>query len=316
MPHIVVKTGCSIQTAVNSANADTIIFIQPGTYNEAIYVDKAGIQLIGINEKDKEIIIQNPGTNENGVEVTSNGNGFVLKNVTVQNFKENGVLLTGVDNFNLDHVKAINNKEYGLFPVFCQRGVITLCSATGSSDTGIYVGQSTDMDVQYNIAFVNVSGFEIENCKNIRASFNESYDNAGGLLIFLLPGLKVKSASNISVVKNYIHDNNRPNFSVPAGGFEFFVPTGSGILVVGAENTTLQKNIISHNNFVGIATVSTLIIGSLAGLPPEAFADIEPNPDGTKITENILTKNGSVAPLGLPLPAADLLWDGSGSNNC
>ncbi len=316
MPHIVVKTGCSIQAAVNAANAGTIIFIQPGTYNEAIYVDKAGIQLIGINEKGKEIIIQNPGTEENGIEVTSKGNGFVLKNVTVQNFKDNGVLLTGVDNFILDHVKAINNKEYGLFPVFCHHGVISHCSATGSSDTGIYVGQSTDVDVRYNIAFANVSGFEIENCTNVQASFNESYDNAGGLLVFLLPGLKVKSASNISVVKNYIHDNNRANFSVPAGGFEFFVPTGSGILVVGADNTTIQKNIISHNNFVGIATVSTLIIGSLAGLPPEAFADIEPNPDGAKITENILTKNGSAAPPGLPLPAADLLWDGSGSNNC
>ncbi len=316
MPHIVVKSGSSIQAAVDAANTGTIIFIQPGIYNEAIHVNKAGIQLVGMNEKSKEIIIQNPGDEENGIEVTSNGNGFVLKNVTVQNFKDNGVLLTGVDNFILDHVKAINNKEYGLFPVFCHHGVITYCSATGSSDTGIYVGQSTDIEVQYNTAFANVSGFEIENCTNVNASFNESYDNAGGLLVFLLPGLIVKSASNISVIKNYIHDNNRANFSTPQGGFEFFVPTGSGILVVGADNTTIQKNIISHNNFVGIATVSSLIIGSLAGLPPEAFADIEPNPDGAKIIENTLTQNGSAAPPGLPLPAADLLWDGSGTNNC
>ena len=316
MPHIVVKSGSSIQAAVDAANTGTIIFIQPCIYNEAIHVNKAGIQLVGMNEKSKEIIIQNPGDEENGIEVTSNGNGFVLKNVTVQNFKDNGVLLTGVDNFILDHVKAINNKEYGLFPVFCHHGVISHCSATGSSDTGIYVGQSTDINVQYNTAFANVSGFEIENCTNVNASFNESYDNAGGLLVFLLPGLKVKSASNISVMKNYIHDNNRANFSTPQGGFEFFVPTGSGILVVGADNTTIQKNIISHNNFVGVATVSTLIIGSLAGLPPEAFADIEPNPDGAKITENTLTQNGSAAPPGLPLPAADLLWDGSGTNNC
>jgi len=215
MPHIVVKSGSSIQAAVDAANTGTIIFIQPCIYNEAIHVNKAGIQLVGMNEKSKEIIIQNPGDEENGIEVTSNGNGFVLKNVTVQNFKDNGVLLTGVDNFILDHVKAINNKEYGLFPVFCHHGVISHCSATGSSDTGIYVGQSTDINVQYNTAFANVSGFEIENCTNVNASFNESYDNAGGLLVFLLPGLKVKSASNISVMKNYIHDNNRANFSTP-----------------------------------------------------------------------------------------------------
>ena len=315
-PHVVVKNGESIQSAIDAAAAGTIIFIKSGTYSEAVHVEKPGIQLIGMNEGGKAVIIQNPGTEENGIEVTSNGAGFVLKNVTVQNFKENGVLLTGVDNFILDHVTAINNKEYGLFPVFCHHGVIKYCSATGSSDTGIYVGQSTDISIQYNVAFANVSGFEIENCTNVEASFNESYDNTGGLLVFLLPGLTVKTASAISVIKNYIHDNNRPNFSTPAGGFEFFVPTGSGILVVGADNTTIQKNRISHNNFVGVATVSTLIIGSLAGLPPEAFADIEPNPDGARITENTLTQNGSAAPAGLPLPAADFLWDGSGINNC
>lgn len=315
-PHVVVKNGESIQSAIDAAAAGTIIFIKSGTYSEAVHVEKPGIQLIGMNEGGRAVIIQNPGTEENGIEVTSNGAGFVLKNVTVQNFKENGVLLTGVDNFILDHVTAINNKEYGLFPVFCHHGVIKYCSATGSSDTGIYVGQSTDISVQYNVAFANVSGFEIENCTNVEASFNESYDNTGGLLVFLLPGLTVKTASAISVIKNYIHDNNRPNFSTPAGGFEFFVPTGSGILVVGADNTTIQKNRISHNNFVGVATVSTLIIGSLAGLPAEAFADIEPNPDGTRITENTLTQNGSAAPAGLPLPAADFLWDGSGTNNC
>ena len=125
LPHVVVKSGASIQAAIDAAGAGTIIFIQPGTYSEAIHVAKAGIQLIGMDEKDKEIIIQNPGTEEDGIEVTAAGNGFVLKNVTVQNFEENGVLLTSVDNFVLDHVKAINNKEYGLFPVFCHHGVIT-----------------------------------------------------------------------------------------------------------------------------------------------------------------------------------------------
>ena len=316
MRHIVVQLGTSIQTAINAATAGTTIFIEPGTYKESISVNKPGIRLIGDNKHHQKIIILNPGTEEDGINVTPDGDGFELRNVTVEGFEDNGVLLTGVDNFVLDHVDAVNNAEYGLFPVHCNKGVIRFCTATGSSDTGIYVGQSSNINVQNNIAFGNVSGFEIENCTNVNASFNESYDNAGGLLVFLLPGLIVKSASNISVIKNYIHDNNRANFSTPQGGFEFFVPTGSGILVVGADNTTIQKNIISHNNFVGIATVSSLIIGSLAGLPPEAFADIEPNPDGAKIIENTLTQNGSAAPPGLPLPAADLLWDGSGTNNC
>src|SRR3712207_7463037 len=59
--------------------------------------------------------------------------------------------------------------------------------------------------------------------------------------------------------------------------------------------TTLFR---SGNNFVGIAVVSTVILGSLAGLPPAAFADIEPNPNGVKVISNVVKNNGSAPPPG------------------
>lgn len=95
------------------------------------------------------------------------GDGFVLKNITVQNFKENGVLLAHVDNFLLSHVATINVGAYGLFPVFCKNGVVEYCSATGHDDTGIYVGQSDSVAMQYNVVYGNVSGLEVENCRNV-----------------------------------------------------------------------------------------------------------------------------------------------------
>ena len=122
--------------------------------------------------------------------------------------------------------------------------------------------------------------------------------------------------SGVSIFNNYIHDNNHVNFARTGSGFETFIPQGAGMLLVGTDNTTIRNNIIRNNNFVGIATVSTLVLGSLAGLPPEAFAVIEPNPDGIKIIHNTITKNGAAPPYGLPLSGGDLLWDGSGTNNC
>lgn len=314
---ITVHHGQSIQAAIDAACNGTIIKIEPGIYKEALKINKPGITLTGLGgEKKGSVVIQNPGNEENGIEVTDNGDGFELSNLTVRGFKENGVLLTRVDDFVLDNVSAVNNAEYGLFPVLCNRGVIKNCSATGSSDTGIYVGQSANILVQNNIAFGNVSGFEIENCTNVKVTDNESYDNAAGLLVFLLPGLTVKTSSNVLVENNNIHNNNHVNFAPPGGGFETFIPRGSGLLLVGADNVTIKQNTIRNNNFVGIATVSTLVLGSLAGIPPAGFADIEPNPDGAKIIQNIVKQNGSAPPPGLPLPAADLLWDGSGTNNC
>lgn len=314
---VVVHRGGSIQAAVDAAQPGDIIHIEAGIYKEAILVDKPGIQLIGLacNPSEK-VIIQNPGDEENGITVRDNGDGFVLKNVTVEDFEENGVFLIRADHFLLSHVETINNGAYGLFPVFCNNGAIEYCSATGHNDTGIYVGQSSNIALQYNVAFGNVNGLEIENCSNVLAIKNHSYDNVSGILIVLLPGLTVKASSDILITENIIESNNHVNFADPDGGFEALVPSGSGILVVGVDRVEIKRNKISNNTFTGIATVSTVILGGLGGIPPEAFSDIEPNPDGTNISNNILAHNGSAPPKGLPLPGVDLLWDGSGVNNC
>lgn len=315
-PGIVVHRGGSIQAAIDVANPGDIIHIQAGTYNEAIVVNKAGIQLIGnACIPGEKVIIQNPGDEENGVTVNG-GDGFTLKNVTVQNFKENGVLLSHVNNFLLSNIIANNDGAYGLFPVLCKNGVIEYCTATGHDDTGIYVGQSDNVAMQYNVTYGNVNGLEVENCRNVVVFKNHSYNNVAGLLIILLSGLTIKTASGVLVTENNFENNNHVNFGNPAEGFEALVPTGTGILNVGTDNVTIKNNKITNNNFTGIATVSDLVLGALAGLPPGAFADIEPNPDGTKITDNLLVNNGIAPPLGLPLPGVDLLWDGSGVNNC
>jgi parallel beta-helix repeat protein len=310
-PLITVHSGGSIQAAVDAADEGTIIKIESGIYKEAILVNKPGIQIIGSGN----VIIDNPGEEENGITVRDDGDGFVLKNVTIQNFEENGVFMIRVDDFILSHVDTKNNGEYGLFPLFCNGGTIEHCSATGHTDTGIYVGQSENVVMEHNEAFANVNGLEIENCSNVTASKNKSYNNVCGILVVLLPGLTTKVSSDITLSDNHVYENNHINFADPEGGFEAFVPSGSGILIVGVDNTTATNNKVSNNNFLGIAVVSTLNLGALAGLPPEAFADIEPNADGAKIISNKLEGNGTVQPA-IPLPAVDLLWDGTGVNNC
>jgi parallel beta-helix repeat protein len=313
---IYVHEGESIQAAVNAARPGQTIYIKPGTYKESVVIKKKGIHIIGLNDAHGHgVIIDNPGTEANGITVQDNGNEFLLKNVTVRNFKKNGVYLTGIENFLLIEVITENNGEYGLFPVLCRNGVIKNCSATGHTDTGIYVGQSKDILVALSKAFGNVNGLEIENSTDVTVYKNESYNNTAGLLVILLPGLDVKTSSNILVNENDIHDNNLPNFAPPGGGFEIAVPKGSGVLIVGADNVSVKKNEISNNNFVGIAVVSTLVLGTVSGLPPEVFNDIEPNADGTRIKNNVLINNGTVPPA-LPFPAVDLLWDGTGVNNC
>ena len=312
-----VSPGQSIQAAVDAAPPNSVIRILPGTYLQTVVVDKPGIEIVG----DNGVIIQNPGTENNGFNVRSNGDGFILRNVTVKYFRRNGVFLIRADNFLLSHVTAIDNGavdaygEYGLYPIFSNNGKIEHCEASGFNDSGIYIGQSTDVELVDNVAHDNVTGIEIENCTRVTATKNYVYNNTAGFLVVLLPGLTTKTGNDILLSHNEINNNNHPNFAQP-GEFEQAVPPGTGILVVGSDGSVIEHNKISGNQFVGIAVVSTLILAQLLGLPPEALADIEPNPDGTVITKNHLNNNGTQAPAGVPLPAVDLLWDGSGTNNC
>jgi parallel beta-helix repeat protein len=310
---IIVHAGSSIQAAINTADAGSVIQVEPGIYKEAIVVDKPGIQIIGSRIG---VIIQNPGDEENGITVNDNGDGFVLKNVAIQDFEENGIILAGVDNFTISHVTAINNGEYGIFPVHCSHGTIEFCIVKGHSDTGLYVGQSSDVKMQFNTALENVNGLEVENSSNVSVIRNQSFNNVCGILIDLLPGKDVKTSANILLRNNNVFNNNHVNFGEP-GSLESVVPKGLGILVLGADNVSMENNIVTGNEFAGITIFSTLVLGSLAGIPPEAFADIDPNPNNARITRNLVKKNGSNPPtLPIPLPGVDFLWDGSGQNNC
>ncbi len=83
----------------------------------------------------------------------------------------------------------------------------------GSSDAGIYVGQSTNIIVRRNKVWENVAGIEIENSINADVYDNEATNNTGGILVFSLPDLPIKNGRDARVFRNKILDNNHPNFA-------------------------------------------------------------------------------------------------------
>ena len=308
----IVQNGGSIQAAVDAANPGDLILIKPGTYSEAVTIDKPNLKLIGLGL----VIIKNPGDEENGITVTDDGDGVDIENLTVRDFEENGVLLENVDGFRIFRIITIDDGEYGIFPVSSVNGEIIQSEASGHNDSGIYVGLSEHVTVSGCRAFANVSGFEIENSTHILLTDNEAYDNTAGILAFLLPFLPKKTASDIVISKNIVHDNNRPNFADP-DDLVSFVPDGLGILIIGTDDTIVTKNQATNNDFAGIGVGSTLLLGNLAGIDPGAIlADIEPFPDSVEVRKNRALGNGANPPSPFPFPGADLLWDGSGSENC
>lgn len=314
-PDIIVPAGGSIQAAVDAAGPDAVIHVSPGVYAQAVTITQPGITLVGLTDASGNgVVIENPGGVRNGITVRAGANGFTLANVTVRNFDANGVLLVRIDGFLLSRVTTRDNGAYGLFPVRSANGVIEHSIASGHADAGLYVGQSRGVTMRRNVVYGNVVGIEASNSSDIKLLANEAYDNTNGILVVLLPGRQVKTAADILVAGNIVYDNNRPNFADPED-LVAAVPPGTGILLVGVDRTKAEGNTVTGNSFIGLGVGSTLVLAALSGAPPEAFADIEPNPDGVRVRDNVVTGNGTFSPVPI-LPPADLLWDGSGTDNC
>jgi len=185
--------------------------------------------------------------------------------------------------------------------------------ASGHKDTGIYVGESSQIEIEDCTASANVIGIEIENSHKVRAVDNASYGNTTGMLVDLLPGLQINTCADNLLEENKVHDNNLANFGEP-GSIESFLPAGSGILILGADRTTVRDNEVTGNSFFGIALTSDEILVLIGALPPQALQGIDPNADGTRIVSNNVVGNGQRSPIP-GVPPSDLIWDGTGQNN-
>jgi len=201
---------------------------------------------------------------------------------------------------------------YGLFPVRCSHGRVDHNTVSGSQDSGVYVGQCSEVLVDHNVAHQNTIGIEIELSTHIDVLDNVATDNAIGAMVQVLPGLPATATDDILVRGNVLSGNDRPNPVVqePGGPFEplALLPGGVGVVNVAGDNVRIEDNIVNGNPSVGIAVVS---------LPPELVppgSPVDPAPDGGVVIGNVTSGNGrDPDPRLSPLPGADVVWDGTGS---
>jgi parallel beta-helix repeat protein len=182
-------------------------------------------------------------------------------------------------------------------------------------DAAIYVGQSDDVLIKGNRVHDNLLGIEVENSRHCAVIENEVFGNTVGVLVDILPFLGRKTQETTLVAFNRIHDNNRTNTAEPSDLVAVF-PPGIGILLAGADTTTISANTVSGNQLVGLGVISLCLGFALQGLGCDGL-DIDPNSDHNRIARNIVEGNGTVSVPG-PFEAfrGDLAWDGSGQGNC
>lgn len=188
-------------------------------------------------------------------------------------------------NYNADPASWARNGAYAFYPVICHHVLIEDSISVGSSDAGVYVGQSSDILVRRTEAYHNVAGFEFENTYRAEFVDNYAHDNVGGFLIFDLPG-RVQFGEKNLVHRNKSYHNNTPQFA-PRGAIVAAVPSGTGALVLASDQLEFYDNDIQDNNTVGFVVANYGLVDSKY---PQNRYDFFP--EGMHVYNNTFKDNG------------------------
>jgi parallel beta-helix repeat protein len=306
-----------LQAALIEAKPGQTVRLGAGTFDldDGLSLDVANVALIGAGP-DKTILSfkKQTGAGE-GLMVTSDG--VTLADFAVEDTKGDGIKSKGADNITYRNLRVewmrgphVDNGAYGIYPVESQNVLIDKIVVRGSSDAGIYVGQSRNIIVRNSLAEKNVAGIEIENSINADVYDNIARNNTAGILVFDLPGLPQVGGGNVRIGNNKSLDNDLANFGKP-GAIVSSVPKGIGLIVMANKGVWVEGN-----EFAGNGTAHVLVVAyQYTGITDARY---NPLPRDISITQNKFgpggtTPDGPLAPLapavGGKLP--DVLWDGA-----
>jgi parallel beta-helix repeat protein len=335
----VVAPGRSIQEAIDRARPGGWIWVLPGIYHETadstngLNITKSGLHLIGLSTKRRRVVLENSGEQRNGIVAVPSDrtecmschedlappfpllpyadpesmastapkiHGLVISGITIKDFVNNGLFTENVDGFAIVDVESVGNKNYGIFPTDSSNGIVTRSKATGADDSGIWVETSENVRVTHNLVEGNVNGFEISNSSNITLAHNVSRNNSVGLASLFLPDIfdERPDATGYVVRDNLFLDNNKPNTARP-GSILSTVPSGTGILHVGVDESLFLRNHVEGNDFVGLAITDYCLV--VLGSPFDCSVDPEVEPgfiddneaSDNRVIDNTFVNNGT-----------------------
>ncbi len=282
---IAVRDGESIQAAVNKAVSGDVVLIHPGTYRESVYVDKDNITLRGVVVEGKWPLME--GGHKLNDAILYSGNGITIEWLKIMHYKGNAIMGQSGNNYVIRNNWIIDTGVYGIFPQFGKNGLIEYNVLSGIEDAAIYVGMCDNIDVKHNEVFDSVAGIEIENSRHALVENNYAHNNTAGILVFITPGLPIKTAYDVIIRDNFIVNNNTPNFGAP-GSIVSNVPVGVGVVIMAADDVKVEGNIITGNKTAGIVITDLGFITSVA-----SDKESEPNPDNIQILDNLMFNNGT-----------------------
>jgi parallel beta-helix repeat protein len=308
-----------LQTALIQAKPGAVIELDKGKFEftKELSLTVENVTIRGQGRDETILSFKKQDAGKHGLLVTRGK--FCIEDLTVEDTQGDALKVNDAEDVIFRRVRARwtdgekeSNGAYGIYPVQCKNVLVEECEAIGASDAGIYVGQSRNVIVRRCRALRNVAGIEIENCTDAEVYDNVTAQNAGGLLVFDLPGLQAKNGRRVSVHDNRIFANNHPNFA-PKGNMVASVSPGTGAMIMATDQVEFFNNTLENNDTFGLCVISFTN-------PGKAVADKEydPYPEGVYVHDNRFFTCGKEPKgemglllsglLGKPMP--EIIYDG------
>jgi plastocyanin len=235
----------TIQAAVDAARPGDLVLVGPGVYREEVKIATPSLVLRGRDRN--QVVVDGEFRRPNGVSVTADG--VAVENLTVRNALVNGLFWTGVRGYRASYVTAVNNKDYGIYAFDSTDGLFERSYASGSPDSGFYIGQCHPCDAVIDgvVAEHNALGYSGTNAGgNLQIVRSTWRSNWAGIVPNTLDSELLPPFRQVDIVGNYVEGNdNRRAPGVPVA----WGPYGNGIVLGGGNDSLVQRNyVLDHAN--------------------------------------------------------------------
>jgi len=247
------EDAATIQEAVDRAEPGGMVLVSPGVYRESVTVTVPYLTIRGLDRNGT--ILDGGFELANGIQVIE-ADGVVVENLTTRDYVLNGVYWSGVFGYRASYVTAHNNGDYGIYAFASRYGRIEHSYASGSPDSGFYIGGCYPCDAVIDdvLAEHNLLGYSGTNAGGNLAIVNSEWrDNAAGIVPNTLDSEPATPQRDTLIAGNYVHDNAYEN--APMKSTEWAPAFGNGIIVSGGLDNLVTGNLVEDHPTYGIVLI-------------------------------------------------------------